>query len=452
MSEPQQRSFRNVLFPVFVAAIGGFLFGYDTAVISGAVGYLKTHFQLDVLRTGWVASSALIGCIPGAMFSGALSDRFGRKSVLFVCALLYMVSGVLSAYPPSFAAFILARCIGGLAIGSCSMICPVYIAEISPEKIRGQLGSLFQLGVVIGIFLVFFVNSLIQRAGTEEWNLAYGWRWMLGSESIPAAVFLGLIFLVPESPRWLLKAGREVQARAVLRRVTGAEPTDAEVDAMRPAPQEGDAKGSELLNPKLRRPLIIAVGLMAFSQFSGINAIMYYAPEIFKLSGDATGAAFRSSVYIGLINLIFTLVATACVDRAGRRKLLVIGITVQTVALVLVGTMFALKISGILLLVCILAFVAAFAMSLGPVPWIICSEMFGSRVRGVAMSLATFTIWTCATVVAQMFPWLNSSLGGAGTFWIFAGFSLVSLVFVLALVPETKGRTLEDIERSWSAS
>lgn len=431
----------RVLFPVCVAAIGGFLFGYDTAVISGAIGYLQTHFGLNDVSKGWAASSALVGCIPGAMFAGPLSDRFGRKAILIVCAVLYLLSGGFSAIPPNFAVFIAARFLGGLAIGACSMVCPVYIAEISPEKIRGQLGTLFQFGVVVGIFLVFFVNSGIHKAGTETWNLEYGWRYMLGSEAIPAAVFLVLIFFVPESPRWLLQRNRVEEARAIQMRIDGQELSRDEIAST--------SETGRLLAPENRRPLLIAVGLMAFSQFSGINAIMYYAPEIFKASGTGEDAAFSSAVYIGFINLVFTLVATAFVDKGGRRSLLLIGVAVQTVALLLVGLMFAMKISGLALLVCILAFVAAFAMSLGPIPWIISSEIFDNNVRGKAMSAATFTIWTCATIVAQTFPWLNSHLGGAATFWTFGAFSLASLVFVFRLVPETKGRTLEEIARSW---
>lgn len=414
----------RVLFPVCVAAIGGFLFGYDTAVISGAIGYLQTHFGLNDVSKGWAASSALVGCIPGAMFAGPLSDRFGRKAILIVCAVLYLLSGCFSAIPPSFAIFIAARFLGGLAIGACSMVCPVYIAEISPEKIRGQLGTLFQFGVVVGIFLVFFVNSGIHKAGTEAWNLAYGWRYMLGSEAIPAAIFLLLIFFVPESPRWLLQRKGADESASI-------------------------AETGNLLAPENRRPLTIAVGLMAFSQFSGINAIMYYAPEIFKASGAGDDASYSSAVYIGFINLVFTLVATAFVDKGGRRSLLLIGVGIQTLALVLVGLMFSMKVSGVALLIWILVFVAAFAMSLGPIPWILSSEIFDDRVRGKAMSAATFTIWTCATIVAQTFPWLNSNLGSAATFWMFGAFSLASLVFVFRLVPETKGRTLEEIAASW---
>lgn len=417
MSTVEQSRPSSVLFPVCVAALGGFLFGYDTAVISGAIGYLQTHFHLDDVQKGLAASSALIGCIPGAMFSGSLSDRFGRKNVLLLCALLYTLSGILSAFPPSFGGFLLARSLGGLAIGACSMVCPVYIAEIAPPEKRGRLGSLFQFGVVLGIFLVFFVNWLIQSSGTEDWNLNVGWRWMLGSEAFPAGLFLLLLLAVPESPRWLATRGVKDRSR------------EAKVP---------------LLSARYARPLAIAIGLMAFSQLSGINAVMYYAPEIFKTSGDATNAAFQSSVYIGLINLLFTLVATATVDGVGRRKLLLIGIAVQTMALIAVGAMFQAKVGGLPLLGSLLVFIAAFAMSLGPIPWIVCSEIFDDAARGRAMSVSTFVIWTGATAVAQLFPIMNARLGAAVTFWTFGVFSLLSLIFVLTLVPETKGRSLDE--------
>jgi SP family arabinose:H+ symporter-like MFS transporter len=439
------------VFAASVTAIGGFLFGYDTAVINGANTYLKSHFLLTPVQEGMAGASAILGCIPGAMCAGFLSDRFGRKKLLFVCALLYAVSGILSAVPRTFGEFLVARFLSGLGIGASSMICPVYIAEISPEKWRGRLGSLFQLGIVTGIFLTLFINMLIQGVGDDAWNASAGWRWMLAMEAVPALLFIVLLFTVPESPRWLATHNREAEARDVLARIGGTRHADREMLGIQAAMKEEQGRFSELFTSRYFKPLLIAVLLMAGSQFSGINAIIYYSTKIFESSGALKNAAFTSTVWVGLVNLLFTFVAIAFVDRAGRRPLLLIGTAVQVVALGLVGWMFRAQLSGLPLLLCIIGFIAAFAMSLGPISWILCSEIFPNKVRGRAMSIATFVIWTSCYVVAQTFPMLNDSkaIGPVLTFWIYGGISLLTFAFIYLMVPETKGRTLEEIELSW---
>lgn len=493
--ESSQRSIAFVLFATGVTAIGGFLFGYDTAVVNGAISYLKVHFSLDPMQEGLATASAIAGCIPGAMFAGFLSDRYGRKRMLFLCGLLYAVSGVLSAVPVTFTQFLIARFISGLGIGASSMICPVYIAEISPEKWRGRLGSLFQLGIVTGIFLTLFINMLIQQQGNEMWNTTQGWRWMLGMEVVPAVIFIGLLFTVPESPRWLAGQGREEESRAILSKVGGREHAETQLAAIRAVLGEEEGGFAALFTPAFVRPLVIAVLIMAFSQFSGINAIMYYSTPIFekaaagaqhhegetaanaeanvdrKASASATDsatakteeeraaearaaskkAAFESSVWIGLVNLVFTFLAIGLVDKVGRKPLLIVGTAIQAVALTLVGWMLHNNTSGIGLLVCVIAFTAAFAMSMGPIGWILCSEIFPGKVRGRAMSIASFTVWVSCYVVAQTFPMLNASpsVGPAKTFWLFAAVCLTCCLFVSFAVPETKGRTLEEIERYW---
>jgi SP family arabinose:H+ symporter-like MFS transporter len=369
--------------------------------------------------------------------------------VLLLCAVLYAVSGVASAVPRTFMEFIVARFVGGLGIGASSMICPVYIAEIAPEKHRGRLGSLFQLGIVSGIFLVFFVNLMIQRLGDGGWNAQVGWRWMLGSESLPAMVFLVLLMVVPESPRWLAINGHADEARRVLERFAGVEAAKRELGQITAVSAADEGRLSELLSAGYRRPLCIAVFLAIFAQFSGINAVMYYAPEIFKATAGSVDAAFASAVWVGAINLAFTFVAIAFVDRAGRKPLLAIGTFVQTLSLVAAGLMFYKGQHGPAVLICILTFVAAFAMAMGPIPWIIISEIFPGRMRGRAASVGVLAIWVGCYVVAQTFPLLQKSIGAAWTFWIYAGCSGASLIFVLAVVPETKGRTLEEIEASW---
>lgn len=437
-----------------VAATGGFLFGYDTAVINGANQFLKAHFGLSPAQEGIAGASAILGCIPGAMAAGFLSDRFGRRKVLFLCAVLYAVSGVLSALPRTFAEFLAARFISGLGIGASSMVCPIYIAELAPADRRGRLGSLFQLGIVLGIFLTLFVNAWIQGRGDTAWNAAVGWRWMLGAEVAPATLLLALLFFVPESPRWLIQAGREPEARSILETIAGTRQAQLDITALRGEPGQEEGRFAELFHARFRRPLVIAVALMAFSQLCGINAIMYYSTKIFTAAGVGVRDAFMSSVIIGLVNALFTGVAIAFVDRAGRRRLLLIGLAVQVAALAAVGWMFHAQAGGVLLLAAILAFIGAFAMSMGPVPWIVCSEIFPTKIRGRAMSVATFTIWSACYLVAQTFPMLNDhpAIGPAATFLIYAGFSLAGLLFVAFRVPETKGRTLEEIERMWDAS
>jgi SP family arabinose:H+ symporter-like MFS transporter len=451
MSKSDQNGLRFVMFATGVTAIGGFLFGYDTAVINGANSYLKAHLGLNATQEGLSGASAILGCIPGALFSGFLSDRFGRRKLLFFCALLYAVSGLLSAIPNTFGQFLAARIISGLGIGASSMICPVYIAEISPEKWRGRLGALFQLGIVAGIFITLFVNKLIQGMGDDAWNASTGWRWMLGMEVVPAVFFILLLFAVPESPRWLALNGRETEARDVLERVVGAGHAAVELAAIREAGKEEKGNFSELFTGAFRRPLAVAVILMACSQFCGINAIMYYSTKIFATAGGGTNAAFASSVWVGLINLLFTFVAIGFVDRVGRRPLLLIGTAVQVLALGAVGWMFHTNQGGTGLLLCVILFIAAFAMAMGPVGWLFCSEIFPNRVRGFAMSFAALTVWVSCFIVAQTFPSLNDNphIGPAITFWVYGLVSLFAFVFVLAFLPETKGRTLEEIEQMW---
>ncbi len=442
---------RFVVFSAAVAAIGGFLFGYDTAVINGAISYLKAYLHLDATQEGTAGASAILGCIPGAMLAGFLSDRFGRRNMLFLCALFYAGSGILSALPRTFEQFLAARFISGLGIGASSLICPVYIAEIAPERSRGKLGSLFQLGIVTGIFLTLFINKVVQGMGDEAWNTRSGWRWMLGLEAVPAAVFLGLLLKVPESPRWLALQGREYEASSILEQVEGTDRASRELAAIQTAAQSDEGSFSELITSIYRRPLVIAVVIMACSQFCGINAIIYYSTRIFASAGAMSDAAFTSSVWVGLVNLLFTDVAIALIDRAGRRPLLLVGTAVQAISLGLVGWLFHRHLGGTPLLIGIVSFIAAFAMAMGPVGWILCSEIFPTGVRGRAMSVASFTVWVSCYLVAQTFPMLNDSprIGPAITFWLYSAISLFAFFMVLTLVPETKGRSLEDIEAYW---
>ncbi len=437
-----------ILLISLVAAFGGFLFGYDTAVVSGAIGFLQAHFGLSAELKGWAASSVLVGCMLGAMFGGPVGDRLGRKASLLLCAALFAVSSVASAMPATLAQFAWARFAGGLAIGAASILSPIYIAEVSPEKFRGRLVALYQLAIVVGILVVFFVNLQIQRLGDEAWNVDRGWRWMFGSLVLPSVVFGGLLAFVPESPRWLMKAGLEGRALEILDRIGGPENAAREVAEIRSALAQEAGRWSELF-AAYRRPLAIGALLAVFSQLSGINTVMYYAPEIFKAAGAARDAAFAQTVTVGAVNLLFTFVAIAFVDRAGRRPLLLIGTAVQAISLFMVGLLFGRGGPGWLLLGGILAFVAAFAMAMGPVSWIVNSEIFPNKFRGRAMAVSISLLWLSCFAVSQTFPMLLEALGPSRTFWVYGGLSLLSLVFVASFVPETKGRTLEEIEAGW---
>jgi MFS transporter, SP family, arabinose:H+ symporter len=435
-----------------VAATGGFLFGYDTAVINGANQYLTAHFGLSSAQEGFAAASAILGCIPGALLGGSLSDRFGRKAVLLLCAILFLLSGIASALPTNMTEFLIARFLGGIGIGISSMVCPVYIGECAPAAHRGRLGTLFQLGIVVGIFLTLFLNSFIQGFGDQSWNAAIGWRWMLGSEAVPACLLLWLLRRAPESPRWLIQQGRDEDARNILARWADASTIESEIAAVRAVTRSESGRLSELVEPRFRRPLIIAVGIAVVAQLSGINAILYYSTKIFMTAGVGISDAFTATVLVGFVNLLFTLAAVALMDRAGRRALLLVGLAAQVLSLFTVAYLLGTHSSGLALLLAVLIFIAAFALALGPISWLLGSEIFPARIRGSGMSVMAFTTWVGCYSVAQTFPILNDNpaIGSAKTFCIYAAASLTGLAFTFFLVPETKGRTLEEIDAFWS--
>ncbi|MDJ1505603.1 sugar porter family MFS transporter [Xanthocytophaga agilis] len=439
-----------VLRVCLVAALGGLLFGYDTAVIAGAIGFLQARFDLSPTMVGWVASSAIWGCVAGVAFAGYLSDQFGRKKALLLTAFLFTISGIATALPNSLSLFILARFVGGLAIGAASMLSPLYIAEIAPPHIRGRLVTLYQLAIVIGINLIYYVNMQIAAMGDQAWNTQTGWRIMLGSETIPAILFGILLFFVPESPRWLIKQGKIGQALDILKAVNGTQQAESIREQIRESLEKKTGTFSDLFAPGLRKALSIGVVLALFSQITGINAIIYFAPEIFKRIGFSADSAFMQTFLIGIINTIFTIVALWLVDWQGRRKLLLWGVAGMTICLGVVGYCFYFSLlSGPWLLIAILAYIACFASSLGPIPWIIISEIFPTQTRGVAMSVATGMVWVGVLLITQFTPILLDSVGGAYLFWIFMGNSIVLFLFTLKNIPETKNLTLEEIEQQW---
>jgi MFS transporter, SP family, arabinose:H+ symporter len=433
-----------------VAALGGLLFGYDTAVIAGAIGFLQTRFDLSPAMVGWAASSAIWGCAFGAMFAGYLSDKIGRKKVLLITALLFLISSLGAAVPANLTQFVIARFIGGLGIGAASMLSPLYISEIAPARIRGTLVSLYQLAIVIGINLIYFVNLKIAALGDMTWNVDLGWRYMLGSGVIPAFLFLVLLFLVPESPRWLVKKKRYDEAFDTLEKVNGREIASEVMNEIKAALTSETGTVKELFSPGLRMALIVGVVLALFSQITGINAIIYYAPEIFKSIGFAAESAFFQTVLIGVINTLFTFIAIWLIDRAGRRTLLLWGVTGMIICLLGTGICFYFNIiQGPWLLIFILGYIASFASSLGPIPWVIMSEIFPTKTRGIAMSFCTIILWIGVLFITQFTPILLGSIGGAFTFWIFMANAIILLVFIWKMIPETKQRTLEEIEQSW---
>jgi SP family arabinose:H+ symporter-like MFS transporter len=383
------------------------------------------------------------------MAAGWLSDKFGRKQVLLGTAVLFAVSAIGAAMPENLTQFTIFRFIGGLGIGAASMVSPLYITELAPARIRGRLVSYYQLAIVIGILVIFFVNSLIQNAGDETWNIEYGWRYMMASGVIPAILFLVALFFVPESPRWLTKEGRDDDALKILIGINGTEQANIILEEVKATLHEEQGTLRELFTGRFQKAVWVGIFLAVFSQIQGINAIMYYAPEIFKAVGAGTEAAFQQTVIIGLINLLFTFVAIYWVDRLGRKTLLLIGGVGMAISLLMVGFSFYFGWTGYGLLLFILLYIGSFAASYGPVTWVIISEIFPIKMRGVAMSVATFALWVAVYLVTQLFPMMLEMVGPAGTFWIFGAMALLSFGFVWARVPETKGRTLEEIEKSW---
>ena len=434
----------------FIAALGGLLFGYDTAVISGAIGNIQTKFGLSAEAMGGAASAAIWGCVFGVMFAGNLSDRFGRKKMLIISAILFAVSAIFSALPENLTQLVIARFIGGLGVGMASMLSPLYISELSPAKTRGRMVTLYQLAIVIGINVIYFVNLLIARMGDEVWNVETGWRYMLGSEVIPAGLFLILLFFVPESPRWLAKQNQREKGLHVLERINGQQKAEEIMQEVESTLKEEKGTLSELFEPGLRIAMIVGVVLAIFSQITGINAIIYYAPEIFKSVGFGAESALLQTVIIGLTNTAFTFVAIWLMDKAGRRTLLIWGVTGMAICLMGMGAAFYFDLSsGPVLLLFILGFIACFASSLGPIPWVLISEIFPTKIRGTAMSFSIVMLWIGVVLITQFFPVLLERVGGAFTFWIFMINAVILLWFIIRYVPETKQKTLEEIEKSW---
>ncbi len=497
-----------------VATLGGLLFGYDTAVISGAIGFMETHFQFTGHQSGWATSSALFGCAIGAIFAGTMSDRIGRKKVLIISAILFLISAIGSAIPKELTEFLLTgyplfgegyrlglpdssvfplfidyRILGGLGVGAASMTSPMYIAEIAPARIRGRLVSLNQFAIVFGILAVYFVNYFIAGgsvakigdqvvglyqgiAGTalataqiepttaataatqaaETWNQTVGWRWMFGSEAIPATMLMLLMFLVPETPRFLAAKGRKEEAMAVLTRVNGPVEAEKEYGEIEYVMSQETGSLRMLFRPGLKVVLVIGVALAVLQQVTGINVFFYFAPEIFKKLGIGTEAALFNTVVVGAVNMLFTLVAIWAVDKLGRKPLMIVGSLGMGTCLAAMGVAAYYQSTQVWVLLLVLGYIACFALSVGPVTWVILSEIFPTKIRGRAMAIATAALWIANLIVTYTFSLMkkNPFLMDHGVpFFVYAFFCLATIVLVWGWVPETKGRSLEQIEEHW---
>lgn len=438
-----------------VATLGGLLFGYDTAVISGAIGSLQTHFSLTPSMVGWAASCALAGCFVGVAFAGEINDRLGRRLTLIIAAILFLISAIGTALPRNLTEFIIFRFIGGLGVGAASMTSPMYIAEISPARLRGRMVSINQLAIVTGMMVVYFVNYYISGLGDEAWNTTIGWRWMFGSESLPAISLLIMLLFVPESPRWLTKQGRESDARHILTRIDGTQHAEREMSEIKLALQQESGSLSTLFQSGMRIMLVIGIILAVLQQITGINVILYYGPEIFKQAGVATNVALLWTISLGACMMIFTLIAISTVDKVGRKPLMIIGSIGMCICLIASGLAFFMQTTGAWALLFILGYIACFSLSVGPVTWVILSEIFPTKIRGRAMAIATFCLWVANFIVSQTFPmmdkneYLIAKFHHAFPFWVYAAFCVVLVLFVWKIVPETKGKTLEEIEKNW---
>ena len=439
-----KKNLLHLYFICLIATMGGLMFGFDVAIISGAVPFIQPYFGWNELQLGWGVSSLLLGAIAGAFGSGVLSDMYGRKKVLIVVALFFAVSCTFTALATSSIVFISARVFGGLAVGAASVLSPMYVAEVAPPKNRGMLVSVYQLAIVLGILCSYTINYGLH-------NIDNNWRWMFATGIIPSVLFFVGLFFIPESPRWLYKAGKKDDSLKVLTGIGGE--SLAKVEILEIAESlKGDSSSvsmGELFKPSVRKVMLVGFLLAIFVQISGINTIVDYAPKILLSAGVEINNALLQTSMVGLINFIFTFVAIFFIDRIGRRSLYLIGSMGMVITLIMLAISFYLKMQGVFTLICILLFIAFFASCIGPVFWTLVSEIFPNRIRGKAVAFASFTQWIFNFLVVLLFPHFLASLGGAKTFLFLALMSFLQLLFTYLYVPETKGKSLEEIEQFW---
>lgn len=437
-------NFRYLLTISLVTALGGLLFGFDISVISGTIPFIQDVFGLNETMKGWVVSSALIGCILGASFSGRLGDKIGRKKVLLVVSILFGISAIGSGLANSIPTFIFYRILGGIAVGGASVLAPMYIAEVSPAHLRGRMVSLNQLTIVIGISLAYYSNWFLLGIGENAW------RWMFAAEAVPSLFFFFALFIVPESPRWLVARNEEKKAYSVLEKVAGIDFATFELSEIKASLLGNEKRGTlkQLFKKKYSFILFLGIFLAVFQQWSGINVIFFYAPDIFAKANLGVDAALFQTTLIGIMNVAFTILAMRVIDKMGRKKLMLIGAAGMAVCYIVIGYLFHIERTGDwMLLTFIIITPAFFAFGLGPTVWVVLSEIFPNKIRGVAMSVATLSLWIACYLLTLTFPifveWFNAS----NTFWIYAVICTTGFVVIFKYLPETKGISLEQLEK-----
>jgi len=428
----------------FVTALGGLLFGFDISVISGTITFIQDFFGLNETMKGWVVSSALIGCIIGASFSGRFGDRFGRKKVLLVTSVLFAVSAIGSGLASSIPVFVFYRILGGIAVGGASVLAPVYIAEVSPGEFRGRMGSINQLTIVIGISLAYYSNYFLLPVGENAW------RWMFAAEAVPAIFFFFVLFIIPESPRWLVAKNNKAKASQILTRIAGSDFAKFEINEINESLKGNEKRGTlkQAFKKKYRFILFLGIFLAVFQQWSGINVIFFYAPDIFAKANLGVDAALFQTTLIGVMNVVFTIIAMRVIDKLGRKLLILIGSAGMVVCYIVIGFLFQSgNTEGTLLLSFIILTPAFFAFGLGPTVWVVLSEIFPNKIRGVAMSVATFALWVACYILTLTFPILVELLSSAITFWIYAVICVIGFFVIYKFLPETKNESLEKLEK-----
>ena len=461
-------NFSYLIFLSVVAALGGFLFGYDTAVISGTIAQVTQLFQLDALQQGWYVGCALVGSIVGVLFAGILSDKLGRKLTMVISAVLFSTSALGCALSADFAQLVVYWIIGGVGIGVVSIVSPLYISELAVAQYRGRLVSLYQLAVTVGFLGAYLVNYQLlawAESGTQlsvDWLnkifITEVWRGMLGMETLPAILFFIIIFFIPESPRWLIVRGKELKAVNILEKIynsiTEAKSQLNETKSV--LTSETKSEWSLLMKPGIFKAVIIGVCIAILGQFMGVNAVLYYGPSIFENAGLSGGDSLFYQVLVGLVNTLTTVLALVIIDKVGRKKLVYYGVSGMVVSLILIGLYFlfgdSLGVSSLFLLVFFLFYVFCCAVSICAVVFVLLSEMYPTKVRGLAMSIAGFALWIGTYLIGQLTPWMLQNLTPAGTFFLFALMCVPYMLIVWKLVPETTGKSLEEIERYWTRS
>ena len=439
MGKPNKRF---IVLVSFVAALGGLLFGFDTAIISGTIPYITSYFRLDEYMLGWSVSSILIGCAFGAMLAGKFADKYGRRFALIVCAILFAVSGIGAGVSTSLYEFILYRLLGGLGVGAAAMVSPMYIAEMAPAKWRGRLVACYQLAIVIGILVAYFSNYLFDGLGENNW------RWMFASQAAPSLLFFGLLLLVPETPRWLIMKGKKAAATKILEKIAETESIEEEVEEIKNSFHAKHSVSIKQLFGKTYRPVLwIGIIVAVFQQVTGINSIIYYAPVIFKETGISGTSSLLQTIAIGVVNIISTFIAIGLVDKVGRKKLLLIGSVLMGLSLVAVGLCFRYSyFDNYIVLVFMLLYVASFGATMGAVVWVYITEIFPNLIRSLALSIATLSLWLADFAVTLSFPVMTKHLGVSYTMFCYALLCAVAFVYMLFKVKETKGRSLEELE------